>query len=199
MKFYQSGRSMVEMLGVLAIIGVLSVGAIAGYSKAMFKYRLNKQTEQMTSVLNYALAYKDSLHFSDTSQIHLAQYFIKLNTIPSEMIDKTSDVYLKDIFDNTIYPYYYPSSKTGGIAIQFNNPNETDICINLLQIAKDNCQDIYDVVFNGGSSNQLLGDKYCSSTNHICLKNLDIAQMHQYCSVIKNNTSSWDFYFRWKN
>ncbi len=27
----QSGRSMVEMLGVLAIIGVLSVGGISGY------------------------------------------------------------------------------------------------------------------------------------------------------------------------
>lgn len=34
---------MVEMLGVLAIIGVLSVGAIAGYSKAMFKHKLNRQ------------------------------------------------------------------------------------------------------------------------------------------------------------
>ena len=32
-----AGRSMVEMLGVLAIIGVLSVGAIAGYSKAMME------------------------------------------------------------------------------------------------------------------------------------------------------------------
>ena len=32
-----AGRSMVEMLGVLAIIGVLSVGAVAGYSKAMIK------------------------------------------------------------------------------------------------------------------------------------------------------------------
>ena len=29
------GRSMIEMLGVLAIIAVLSVGGIAGYSKAM--------------------------------------------------------------------------------------------------------------------------------------------------------------------
>ena len=35
-----SGRSMVEMLGVLAIIGILSVGAITGYSKAMMKYKL---------------------------------------------------------------------------------------------------------------------------------------------------------------
>ena len=28
----ESGRCMIEMLGVLAIIGVLSVGGIAGYS-----------------------------------------------------------------------------------------------------------------------------------------------------------------------
>jgi len=37
----QSGRSMVEMLGTLAIIGVLSVGAIGGYSYGMDKYRAN--------------------------------------------------------------------------------------------------------------------------------------------------------------
>ncbi|MBQ9738005.1 MAG: hypothetical protein IJV75_00620, partial [Alphaproteobacteria bacterium] len=37
----QSGRSMVEMLGTLAIIGVLSMGGIAGYSYGMDKYRAN--------------------------------------------------------------------------------------------------------------------------------------------------------------
>ena len=31
----QSGRSMVEMLGVLAIIGVLSIAGIGGYKIAM--------------------------------------------------------------------------------------------------------------------------------------------------------------------
>ena len=35
------GRSMVEMLGVLAIIGVLSIGGIQGYTYAMNKYRSN--------------------------------------------------------------------------------------------------------------------------------------------------------------
>ena len=35
----QCGRSMVEMLGVLAIIGVLSVGGIAGYRTAMEKIK----------------------------------------------------------------------------------------------------------------------------------------------------------------
>ena len=37
----ESGRSMVEMLGVLAIIGVLSVGGIAGYSLSMRRHRAN--------------------------------------------------------------------------------------------------------------------------------------------------------------
>ena len=43
MKFkkLESGRSMVEMLGVLAIIGVLSVGGIAGYSLSMRRHRAN--------------------------------------------------------------------------------------------------------------------------------------------------------------
>ncbi len=47
----QFGRSMVEMLGVLAIIGVLSIGAIAGYSKAMQKYKINKFTEQLSHIV----------------------------------------------------------------------------------------------------------------------------------------------------
>jgi type II secretory pathway pseudopilin PulG len=54
MKMYYSnenGRSMVEMLGVLAIIGVLSVGAIAGYSKAMFKYKINKTVQDINSIV----------------------------------------------------------------------------------------------------------------------------------------------------
>ena len=38
----ESGRSMVEMLGVLAIIGVLSVGGIAGYTTAMRSHRANE-------------------------------------------------------------------------------------------------------------------------------------------------------------
>ena len=38
----ESGRSMVEMLGVLAIIGVLSIGGIAGYTMAMNRFQANE-------------------------------------------------------------------------------------------------------------------------------------------------------------
>ena len=47
----QCGRSMIEMLGVLAIVGVLSVGGIAGYSKAMTKFKINKTTDQISQIV----------------------------------------------------------------------------------------------------------------------------------------------------
>lgn len=49
----EAGRSMIEMLGVLAIIGVLSVGGIAGYTQAMKKYKVNEavNTISMAAVM----------------------------------------------------------------------------------------------------------------------------------------------------
>ena len=41
---------MIEMLGVLAIIGVLSVGGIAGYSKAMEKIHVNKIVNMISDI-----------------------------------------------------------------------------------------------------------------------------------------------------
>ena len=40
-KINELGRSMVEILGVLAVIGVLSFGGIQGYKYAMDKHRAN--------------------------------------------------------------------------------------------------------------------------------------------------------------
>ena len=45
----ESGRSMVEMLGVLAIIGVLSIGAVAGYKFAVTKYQSIETIEEIRS------------------------------------------------------------------------------------------------------------------------------------------------------
>ncbi len=51
MKKNETGRSMVEMLGVLAIVGVLSAGALKGYSAAMFKYKMNQTIDAFNSFL----------------------------------------------------------------------------------------------------------------------------------------------------
>ena len=45
-KTNQAGRSMLEMLGVLAIVGILSVGSIFGYNKAVRMYKINKLSEE---------------------------------------------------------------------------------------------------------------------------------------------------------
>lgn len=50
----QSGRSMVEMLGVLAIIGVLSIGGVAAYRYAMEQIGIN---EALTIVEKFWMGY----------------------------------------------------------------------------------------------------------------------------------------------
>lgn len=46
-KQVQSGRSLVEMLGVLAIIGILSVAGLFAYSLAMRKHRTNEMFREL--------------------------------------------------------------------------------------------------------------------------------------------------------
>mgnify|MGYP003304645119 CR=1 FL=1 len=48
----EKGRSMVEMLGVLAIIGVLSTAGIAGYTKAMEKFKINTAANQISTIIS---------------------------------------------------------------------------------------------------------------------------------------------------
>ena len=82
----EHGRSMVEMLGVLAIVGVLSVGAIAGYSKAMMKYKLNKTTDIATQL--FATTFTKFAHdFSSSNAdeygyIYLTQIMLKAGWVP---------------------------------------------------------------------------------------------------------------------
>ena len=82
-KTEQSGRSMVEMLGVLAIIGVLSVGGISGYSKAMAKYKLTKAQDQLSMLLiNIRTAFSGSPSYSGLTNATA----IQLNIVPSDML-----------------------------------------------------------------------------------------------------------------
>ena len=60
MRVNEQGRSMIEMLGVLAIVGVLSVGGIAGYSKAMNKFKTNKKIK---SGPNFDKKCRNQVHF----------------------------------------------------------------------------------------------------------------------------------------
>ena len=62
-KEFETGRSMVEMLGVLAIIGVLSIGGIAGYrfalKKRMANHLLNLINQMAHDISYFFLAHPD--------------------------------------------------------------------------------------------------------------------------------------------
>lgn len=79
---------MVEMLGVLAIIGVLSVGGISGYSKAMAKFKLTKAQDQLTMLLmNIRTAYATSPSYAGLTASSAVAY----NLAPSDMVTGSGD------------------------------------------------------------------------------------------------------------
>ena len=62
----EAGRSMVEMLGTLAIIGVLSVGGIAGYTYGMNRYYTN---ELLAGASARAVIVSSQISFGQTASL----------------------------------------------------------------------------------------------------------------------------------
>jgi type II secretory pathway pseudopilin PulG len=188
---------MVEMLGVLAIIGVLSVGAIAGYSKAMMKYKLNKHAEQMNTLIN---AVARNVHsFDNIKQIgtSLAPYLIKMGEVPTEMIKQNQtnliydifgqawEVFIGDFDGKTIFLSSY--STDGSSSLTIKSADNLEICKNILITAKENSGNIYSVytVSNHHTDDKeqalLVGDSLCTSRRK-CLKNLTLNDIYEICT-----------------
>ena len=95
----ESGRSMVEMLGVLAIIGVLSVGGIAGYSKAMNKFKINKTTDQVSMlVANIRTLFSAQGDYDGLDNKAAKQFGI----VPNDMYEKASDSAITNAFGGKV-------------------------------------------------------------------------------------------------
>ncbi len=95
----ENGRSMVEMLGVLAIIGVLSVGGIAGYSKAMNKYKINKTTDQVSMlVANIRTLFSSQGNYAGLSNAQAK----KFGVVPNDMYTDVSSSGIKNAFGGQV-------------------------------------------------------------------------------------------------
>ena len=113
-KSCEFGRSMIEMLGVLAIVGVLSVGGIAGYSKAMMKWKINKMIEDYTMLMTGLMEYQESLfktYTGDYENRFLAQFIIDAKLVP-ETWKLVNQQYIADSLGNKIN-VYVDTAKTG--------------------------------------------------------------------------------------
>ncbi len=200
--YTQSGRSMVEMLGVLAIIGVLSVGAISGYSKAMFKYKLNKQTTQIGYILDYLIANQDALKGAD---FHLKNILNKLGIVPDDMI-KDNTEYAYDAFNSRIKLENHRAGDNGdtsksGIAlgVEINSINNaSEICRNFMTMAKARADDVSfvyvqkqesDESFTGSTS--YYGNQATNKNNY--LHNMDIVTMDNTCKICADSNYCFVF------
>ena len=191
-----AGRSMVEMLGVLAIIGVLSVGAIAGYSKAMMKYKLNKQAEQLNQVIGTIVRYKSSLMLNpdpanaeQLSDLYLVPLLKKLGEIPKEMYTNEDHI-IKDSF-GTEYYIYNRNNQKSLVVLRTRSFERTEtafqVCKNLYLIAKEWHKELnlISVVAYKGNTYSDQG-RYCGDNNIVndCpvrIKDLKLADLDNIC------------------
>ena len=117
------GRSMVEMLGVLAIIGVLSVSGIAGYSKAMTKFKVNKAVEEYNMLIAGLMEYKDDIfknHINETGNLtkNIADFIYQTQIVPATW-KKENNIFLYDSFGNRMVPYIYNGRSERSISIDY--------------------------------------------------------------------------------
>ncbi|MBR3677031.1 MAG: hypothetical protein IKN71_07860 [Alphaproteobacteria bacterium] len=118
MRINENGRSMIEMLGVLAIIGVLSVGGIAGYSKAMAKFRANKTIDQVQHIVtNIRILFGSQKNYLDLGNGDKTTHDIldKANLLPDEM--KTNPT----ANDMSAWTNPYAGAVTIKYALRFSN------------------------------------------------------------------------------
>ncbi len=126
----QSGRSMVEMLGVLAIIGVLSVGGISGYSKAMAKFKMSKAMDQMSMlVANIRTTYASMATYNGLDTTAARNY-----GLASRDMFGTAANSLVNAFGGEVYVKAIPNPNSGvadtGFAIVYNGLDK-EACMGL--------------------------------------------------------------------
>ena len=103
------GRSMIEMLGVLATIGVLSVGGIAGYSKAMEQFKVNKAIDEYTALTYGVVEHLDEIRksFRNRGNYFISDFLTAVNLIPDNW--QHNGEAFKDSYGNHVQLFYSSS------------------------------------------------------------------------------------------
>ena len=181
------------MLGVLAIIAVLSVGGIAGYSKALSMYKWNKALDQWQYMINALNTYKSQLRTNDrtvaNSEVSLVPILLALDEFPDDMIIPNNTHIVQDALGNILSIYHHG---TGYIGILSGNINDDALrCKLYLNVGKQyhNMVDYLQFYINTDRSdllrsNSFLGDKYCLPRSKNCLKDLTVSRINEFCKDI---------------
>ena len=188
----ENGRSMIEMLGVLAIIGVLSVGGIAGYSKAMMKYRINKTIEQITLIAgNVRTFFSTQGNYQGLNDTAVVK---KAKLVPEEMFGDDSDTSFNNAFGGSGWFSVESLSSTDigkSFVIILNDiPQEACIEIATMDWRANSGSSVVNISVNGSMAETLEQDlDDCADSAHsVCARNMpmDIATASNACSSDDN-------------
>ena len=191
---------MIEMLGVLAIVGVLSVGGIAGYSKAMQKYKINKMLDDYTMLTTNILEHLDELeHVSkNSSQIGLVDVLQASGIIPPSW-EKMNSLQIWDSNGNLLSFYssfssFYFIINIGGHSVDLQGTEiaggfSQDICLTLFKdLIKPLHYPITSITIYGKKGYLAFGDAFCDDYIKKCLSNLTLSEMKQACEICNGDT-----------
>ena len=219
----QCGRSMIEMLGVLAIIGVLSVGGIQGFSKAMETYQSHKQLEQINSLIYHILELRDTFkqdyRNQSTTRINgLMGAINALGYLPDDM-KLISNETAQDRFGNKfILSYGVDTCRQPDGSLSPCNSTSFYLGISLKTInnafaisSENQCKNIIKAITafdaeNGNISRLELknnyttdviiwGKIYCTDSRQTCFKNMTPIKMTQFCKSCTTENCDLILYF----
>ena len=203
MRNNENGRSMVEMLGVLAIIGVLSAGGLAGYSKAMFKHKLNSTMEQITMVVtNIRTMYGSQGNYDGLSNANA----VSLGAIPTIM---GTGAALTSPFKGDVY-IQMATTNSAAILEDNDTSHATAFLVTYENLPKEACIALATADFGSGAGSGFIGteafstsseaapsDATDSAAGHVVGTNegkaLDMATALSKCTS-EDNAVSWKFY-----
>ena len=160
------GRSMIEMLGVLAIIAVLSVGGLAGYSKAMLTWNSNIQRHIIAELIADAIELRGNLS-KQTEWTNITSTLAAMGNTPEGVEFKNNAFHTKDGMTVNVYygfqSWTHDDGSAGGqqrYSILFSyikgdnfSPSIRDFCKNLIFAAKQTASEVYHIGYYGADSN----------------------------------------------
>lgn len=200
-KSNQTGRSMIEMLGVLAIVGVLSVGAIAEFGKAMYKWKAIKCAEEYNLFISEMLVYeKDWIKMKrkqGSGHLFIGPYMEQWGMVPSSWT--VFGNYFSDRLGNRIIPFvrndlgsfsfnwrvdidFVLSQRKGKETAEFCRLVFHNVIIpNRDRIFAIRVAENRNGSWNNGSD-WYMGSQYCGDSKN-CLETLELIDIEKLCNV----------------
>ena len=131
MKIKENGRSMVEMLGVLAIIGVLSAGALSGFNKAMFKHKMNQTIVEVNNIFQ-RWQELDSQMCGENIGVEECQNIVEKRVLAQYYVKQDESDYKVPIGSIYIQAEVLQGRLVSNVWIYFEDGNNVNECITLL-------------------------------------------------------------------